>query len=178
MAMIRCCERLSLAAEMSSIALVILCVEETERMRRLMSCCEAMSPKPAKLDRQARFLFDVEDLIESLQQGVETGGNLVGELARLANLLQERALAAQLFAQLLLKARYLAGRDAVEEAVDAGVDRRHLLLGRPGLVLRLVERGHHPLAAGQRLQSRRIELGAELGEGLELAEGGEVEAFA
>src|SRR5664279_6224734 len=134
MAMIRCCERLSLAAEISSIALVILCVERTVRIRRLMSCCEGMRSGPGGLDHQARFLLYVEGLAEALQLRLQTSRQLVRELAGLANLLQNRSLAAQLLAQLLLEARHLAGRDAVEETVDAGVDRRHLLLHRPGLV--------------------------------------------
>ena len=60
--------------------------------------------------------------------------------------------------------------------MDARVDRDDLLLGRPRLVLRLVERGDHPLAARERLLRRGVELGAELGERLELAVLREVEA--
>ena len=47
---------------------------------------------------------------------------------------------------------------------------RHLLLDRPRLVLRLVEHGHQAVAAGQRVLGGRVELGAELGEGLQVAE--------
>src|SRR4029078_9719581 len=60
--------------------------------------------------------------------------------------------------QLLLEARRLRDRDAVEPAVDAGVDRDDLLLGRPRLVLRLVQRRDHPLAARGRLLRRSAEL--------------------
>ena len=58
------------------------------------------------------------------------------------------------------------------------VDGDHLLLHRPGLVLRLVERGHHSLATCKRLLRLRIELGAELGERLELAVLSQLEAKA
>ena len=63
----------------------------------------------------------------------------------------------------------------VEVALDAGEDRGDLLLERPRRVLRLVQRRHHPLAAGERLARGLVELGAELRERLELAVLGEVE---
>ena len=115
-------------------------------------------------------------MLELLQLRLEPGGERVGEILRLADLLQDRSLAAQLLAQLLLEARHLTGRNAIQEAVNAGEDRHNLLLHRPGLELGLVESRDHPLATGQRLQRRRVELRAELGESLELAERGEVEA--
>jgi hypothetical protein len=78
-------------------------------------------------------------------------------------------------AQLLLEALHLVGRELVEEAFVPGEDRRDLLLQRPGLVLRLVERGDHPLPAGEGLLGRLVELRAELREGLEFAVLREVE---
>ena len=56
-----------------------------------------------------------------------------------------------------------------------GVERDDLLGVRPRLVLRLVQRRHHPLAAGERVLRRLVELGAELRERLELAVLGELE---
>ena len=85
------------------------------------------------------------------------------------DLLVDRLLGAEVLAQLVLEARDLRRRDVVEVALVAGVDRGHLLLHRPRLVLRLVERRHHLLAARQRLLRRAVELGAELRERLELA---------
>ena len=96
----------------------------------------------------------------------------------LADRLQDVAVGAELLAQLLLEARHLLGRDVVEVAVDARVERDDLLLHRPRRVLRLVERRDHLLAAVQRRLRRLVELGAELGERLELAVLGEVEAQA
>ena len=103
---------------------------------------------------------------------------LVGDVARLADLLQDRPLGAQVLAQFVVVARDLSDRDVVEPPVDAGVDRDHLLLGRPRLVLRLVQRRDHPLAAGESALGGRVELGAELRERLELAVLREVEAKA
>ena len=59
--------------------------------------------------------------------------------------------------------------DAVDEAVGGGVDDGDLVLDRQRRALALVERLHEPLAAGQRALGLGIEVGAELGEGLEVA---------
>ena len=75
-----------------------------------------------------------------------------------------------------MEARHLADGHLVEPAVDPGVDRDDLLLDRPRLVLRLVQRRDHPLAAAERALRRGVELGAELRERLELAVLREVEA--
>ena len=68
------------------------------------------------------------------------------------------------------------GLDPVEVAAGAGVDRGHLVLDRPRVALVLVERGHEALAAGQRGLGVGVELGAELGERLQLAVLRELEA--
>ena len=81
-----------------------------------------------------------------------------------------------MLAELVLELLHLRRRDLVEEAVDAGIDRDDLLLGRPRAVLRLVERCNHPLPACQRLLGRLVEVGAELRERLQLPVLREVEA--
>ena len=50
------------------------------------------------LENQAELLFDVESVLELLQLRLEPGGQLVGEILRLADLLQDRPFAAQLLA--------------------------------------------------------------------------------
>src|SRR5215210_7927902 len=116
-----------------------------------------------------RLLVDDERLLELLDLAFHPLLELVWEIARLADLVVDRALGAEVLAELVLEPRNLCRRDVVEVAVDAGPDRDHLLLHRPRLVLRLVQRRDHPLAAGERPLRRRVELRAELREGLELA---------
>ena len=100
------------------------------------------------------------------------------EIPALADRLVDRALRAEVLAQLVLEARDVGGRDVVEVGVDARVQRDGLLLHRPRLVLRLVERRDHLLAAVQRRLGRLVELRAELRERLQLAVLREVEAEA
>ena len=59
--------------------------------------------------------------------------------------------------------------DVVEIAVGDGEDDRHLLLDRHRPVLRLLEHLDQPGAAGELPLGGGVEVGAELGEGLELA---------
>ena len=66
--------------------------------------------------------------------------------------------------------------DPVEVAAGAGVDRGDLLGDRERAALVLVQRLDQALAAGELLLGLGVELGAELGEGLELAVLREVEA--
>ena len=122
--------------------------------------------------------MDGEDLLELLDGLAGLVLELVGEVLLVAEPVVDRALRAQGLAQLLLEARHLRGRDVVEETLDPREDREDLLLERPRRVLRLVERRHHPLAAGERPLRLGVELGAELGERLELAVLGKVEAQA
>src|SRR5919197_149719 len=68
----------------------------------------------------------VEALDEALQLGVEPLRQLVRQLLRLPDLLQDRLLGAQVIAQLLVEAGDVRDRNRVEVAVDARVDRRHL----------------------------------------------------
>ena len=70
---------------------------------------------------------------------------------------------------------YPLGLDPVQIAAGAGVDRGDLLGHVHRLALLLVERLDHSLTAAKRRLSLGIELGAELGEGLELPVLGEVE---
>src|SRR5262245_32456620 len=178
MASIRVCARRSFAAATSSSARVILRVLRTERIRRLKSWTDATAYRPvlrAGSADKSGLLLDVEAVDELLERLVERRGRLVREGTALADRLVDRALRPQGLAELLLEARHLRHGHLVEPAVDARVDRDDLLLDRPRLILRLVEGRDHPLAAGQGLLGRRVELRAELGEGLELAVLGEDE---
>ena len=82
----------------------------------------------------------------------------------------------QVVAQLGVEARDVGHRHVVRVALGGREDDHHLVLHRPGHVLRLVQRGHQPLAAGQGPLGLLVELRAELGEGLQFPELGEVEA--
>jgi hypothetical protein len=68
------------------------------------------------------------------------------------------------------------GRDPVEEAAGAGIDRGDLIGHLERFALFLFQQLDQPFAAVQRLLRLRVELGAELGKGLEVAVLGEVEA--
>ena len=103
---------------------------------------------------------------------------LLAEVLRLADGVVDAAVGAERLAQLVLKTRHEADGDAVEIAVVACIDRDDLLLEGPRLVLRLVERRNHAGTASECLLRGRIELRAELGERLELAELRQVEAQA
>ena len=65
--------------------------------------------------------------------------------------------------------------DVVEQAVDAGEEERNLLLRGERLELRLLEQLGQTAAAGELLLRDLVEVGAELGEGGELAVLREVE---
>ena len=65
--------------------------------------------------------------------------------------------------------------DVVEVAVGAGVDRHHLVLDGHRRVQRLLEQLDQPVAPLELGLGHRVELGAERGEGLEVAELGQVE---
>ena len=131
-------------------------------------------------------------LLELVALGVEVGTEVVDHLRdRVAELLLllvgelpvvvDRAdevglLAAQPVAQVAEERGDAVDLDPVEVAAGAGVDRGDLLRDRERLALTLVERLDEALAAGQRPLGLGVELGAELGERLELAVLGEVEA--
>src|SRR2546428_10914556 len=107
-----------------------------------------------------RLLLHREGLGELLDLLAQLLLDLVGEKLLLADRLVDRALGAQVLAQLVLEALHLVGRNLVEEALVAGEDRRHLFLERPGLVLGLVQGRDHPLSPRERLLGGRIQLGA------------------
>src|SRR5215208_5392945 len=165
--------RRSRALATSSIAFVILRVLRTERIRRPMSCTDATSGLPANAlvahADERRLLLDVERVLELVDLLPEPLGELVREIARLTDLLQDRAFCPQVLAELLEEARDLLGRDLVEITLRPRVKRGHLLLHRPRVVLGLVERRDHPLPAREDLLGLGIELRAELRERLQLA---------
>src|SRR5262245_27505556 len=97
------------------------------------------SSRRAPLRDETCLLLDAEGVREPLERFAQRRLGLVGEVARVADRLVDRALRAQRLAQLLLEPRHLRYGDRIEEAVDAGVDRDHLLFDGPRLVLRLVQ---------------------------------------
>src|SRR6476469_3476896 len=166
----RACARRSRAEATSSNALVIFCVLPTERIRRFRSWTVA-----TYLPACQRRLLDRKGIGELLDLLAKLFRHVVGENLLLPDRVVDRTFGAEVLAQLVLEARDLVGRYAVEEALRAGEDRGDLLLQSPGLVLRLVQGRDHPFAPRKCLLRRLVELGAELGEGLELAVLGEVE---
>ena len=74
-----------------------------------------------------------------------------------------------------LVALHLVDRHAVDVAVGAGEDHEHLLLDRHRRVEALLQQLGEAVAAVELGLGHLVELGAEGGEGLELAELGEVE---
>src|SRR4051812_25344383 len=131
-ASIRCCARRSRAEATSSIARVSLRVFVIERTRRFRSCVEANS---------GCFLVGtrLEPALDLLELRLQLRAGLVGQVARFADRLVDRALRPQMLAELVLEPRHVLGRDVVEVAVDARIERNGLLFHRPRLVLRLVE---------------------------------------
>src|SRR5207244_3334782 len=170
--------------------------DELHRARDLPRVRDGADPPPDVLDRghatrvlglarkrpwspdQRRFLRDVERLQELRQGLVELRARLVREVAALSNFVVDRSVGTEVLAELLLEARYLRDRDLVEVTVHARVERNDLLVRRPGLVLRLVERRDHAFPPGERLLRRLVELGAELGERLQLTVLRQIEAKA
>src|SRR4051794_14766725 len=123
-------------------------------------------------------------LVHRLAVLVEVAAEVVGELLDEALDLVDRRVLPVAAADRLehvgdLRVRALAQRrevlgdavdvDAVEVALGRGVDLQDLVLRRERAALLLVERRHQALAAGQRLLGVGVEVGAELGEGLQLA---------
>ena len=141
---IRASARRRRAAATSSMARVILRVFLTERIRRSMSRRDAIYSDAAPTGAR---LFDVERVALNLsiaafsRSASSSGRSFVSRIACVQLLVR-----AQVLPQLLLEARDLRRRDVVEVAVDARVDGDDLLLVRPRVVLRLVERRDHPLA--------------------------------
>ncbi len=68
-----------------------------------------------------------------------------------------------------------ADGDIIEVALGAGEEAHDLVDGVERLILRLLEQLDHAIAAVELALGGLVQLGAELGEGFQLAEGGEVE---
>src|SRR5665811_2477838 len=82
--------------------------------------------------------------------------------------------AAQVLAQALAESGDARRLEVVDVALVAGEYHRHLFLDRHGVEAPLVENLDHALAAGERPLGGLVEVGAELGEGLQLTVLGEV----
>ena len=179
----RCWARRRRAAATISMALVIFLVFWTEVIRRLMSrlCCH--SPRRYALDARPSTAAVDPDVVglegrgwpraawpRSRRQRSFVSAIVSPDLGVL-RLAGSRAVPA-------LKSIDLRHVDVVQIALGGREDDHHLVLHRPRRVLRLVQRRHQPLAAGQGLLGLGVEFRAELGERLQLAELGEVEAQA
>ena len=107
---------------------------------------------------------------------LETGRRVVAELLGLGERVDELlVLAAQVVEQLALEAADVLDRHVVELAGGAGPDRDDLVLDGVRRVLRLLEQLDQAGAALQLGLRRRVQVGAEGGERLQLAVLGEVE---
>src|SRR5262245_50119356 len=170
--------RRSLAAATSFIALVILCVDWTDRMRRWMSRRVAMiyaarDLASGRLDAPRRHELSLR-LADPLGQRV---AQLVGQLLLVCDLRKQLGvLALQVRGDELLEAADLLDGKVVDQALRAGEEDRDLLLYGQRRVLALLQHLDHSLAAGQLLLGRLVEVGPELGERGELAVLREVQA--
>src|SRR6266851_573588 len=148
--------RLSFEVATSSMVRVILRVFCTDLIRRRNSRGFAILAR--------------RDLLVLPDGGLEPRRQVVAEhLAAPDFLGQLRMPGAHEVAKPLLPGFDLRDRHVVEKAVRDGEDDHDLLLDRHRLVLRLLQHLHHAGAAGELLLGGLVELGAELGERLELA---------
>src|SRR5262249_2816043 len=130
-------------------ALVIFCVALVAAMRTRMSLREAISCQspsitaslscPASLRASTSSLRLLpERLREALDHALELGGGLVGEVAAVADAVEQVGmLRAQRGQQSLLERLHPVDRKRIEVAVDAGVDHADLLLHLERRELRL-----------------------------------------
>src|SRR5207344_821220 len=117
-----------------------------------------------------------ELLLERHDRGLEKTDRVVGEVGGLTDRGEDRGLLAlEVVEELALEALDVLDRDVVELAGGARPDRDDLLLHREGLVLRLLEQLDQAGAARELRLGRRVEVGAEGRERLELAELRQVE---
>ncbi len=174
----RACARRSREAATSSMAFVILPVLRTDRMRRAMSCWVAIGwvyaaePAASCSPSTKKLSLNEPRCVRSFSTS-SSGRSPVSAIC-----FRIEPSARSDWTQLVVEPRHVGHRDRVDEAVRDRPDHGDLLLDRPRRVLALVERRHHALAAGELPLGGLVELGAELGERLELAVGGEVEAQA
>src|SRR2546425_6792658 len=165
--------RRSLAAETIFMAFVICCVLLTLRIRRRMSMRAGISPRKGQWSGGPGDAL--EDGAELRERGLDAVGQLSLDVLLLHDPLEEGGVAGlQEGVQLLLVAPAFGDRDLVQVAVGGGEDDGDLLFHGERLVLVLLEDLGGALAAGEGRPGRLVEVGAELGEGGELAELGEV----
>src|SRR6187549_2307881 len=101
----------------------------------------------------------------TLDHGLQLGGGVVAEVAAVADGVEDvDVLAAQQRQQTVLEGANLADRNAVEIAVDAGIDHHDLLFHLQRRELRLLQQFGEARAARQQALGRGIEIGAELRE--------------
>src|SRR5579883_419163 len=167
---------LALAVATSSIVCVILAVFLTDLIRRLMSRSLAtVLGLHARAGVGSRAALEARD--EVAQDLLEGGLRVVREDLRLADRLQDLGVDLPHVGQELpLELLHLVGRDLVEEALVRAVDHGDLLLEGEGRVLTLLQELDHALAAVELSLGDRVELGAELGERLQVPVGREVES--
>src|SRR5665647_1377710 len=169
--------RRSLAAATISMALVILRVLWTDAMRRRMSRRLATSGLRL-LERQIGGGRLGRERVVVRSDGLAQQRLVLGRQHLLVADGREQlgVLAAQVLAQTLAESGDARHLEVVDVALVAGEDHSHLFLDRHGVEAPLVEDLDHALAAGERPLGGLVEVGAELGEGLQLAVLGEVDA--
>ena len=152
---------------MSSIALVIFLVDCTLRIRRrrMRSWPPAMRQSTFPVSNPSRKV--VRPLSSSSPSGMAPVVRIVSSTAGVVR--------PEVLDELGGESVHLAHRDRVGPALGPGVDHQHLLLHRHRLVLGLLEQLRQPVAAVELGLGHPVELRAEGGERLELAELRQVE---
>src|SRR5262245_30488891 len=170
--MTRSWARRNLAAATSFIALVIFWVDSTERIRRLMSRRVAIGCSLGGLDPAGGY----ELRLPVVHRLGERGAEIVGELLLVGDLGEHRRVPPLHPGQEEFLERVdLVHRHVVEQALRARVDDGDLLLDRQRHVLSLLEQLDHTLAPRELGEGGLVEVRAELGEGGELTELGQVQ---
>src|ERR1700704_2997345 len=101
----------------------------------------------------------------TLDHTLELGGGVIGKIAGVADGVEDiGVLAAKQRQQAILEGAYLGNRNSIQIAVDAGIDRNHLLFHLQRRELRLLEEFGQARAPRQQALRRGIEVGTELRE--------------
>src|SRR5665213_2079664 len=118
----------------------------------------------------------LEGLLEGLQRIAQAFGGVVGKLLRLRDRVKDAlVLEPHELDELALESANVSNGDVVELTRSASPDRDDFVLNRERRVLRLLQQFDQARTAFELRARRRVEVGAEGGERLKLAELREVE---
>src|SRR5512132_768972 len=183
-AMARSCARRRRAAEIIFMALVICCELLIERIRRRMSmrlaigsCSQLSAISCQRLRGHRAGVFLHEDLLVRVDRRRQGLLRRLLELARVDDRGQDLGLlGAHVLVEAGLELQHGFDLDRIEVSARSREDRDHLEVDREGRELRLLQQLDETAAPVQLGLRRAVEVGAELGEGREVAVLGEVEA--